>query len=143
MTQHHVSVNITGLGQGEITLDGQRLRRVQGVTFGARVDEMALIILEVAVPTATVEGEMVAVLPEGTAETLLALGWTPPDEQTLGGSDRPKAWRHLCGQLNEGAEAVMCGGCRFDVEGRPEAVEARYVLVEVPSDEEVDDAAPE
>jgi hypothetical protein len=139
--QRHVSIDITGPGQGKVALDGQNISGVQGITFGARRDELALVVLDLRVVTATVEGEMIAVLPDSTAETLIALGWTPPAEQPYGDSDRPKAWRHGCGEINEGDRPIMCGGCRFDVEGRPEAIEARYVLVEVPR-EEVDDAAP-
>lgn len=141
MKQRHVSIAVTGPGQADISLDGTPIQGVRGVTFGASVDEFALVVLDVNVPTATVDGEMIAVLPEGTAETLIALGWTPPAEQPVGDSDRPKAWRHLCGELNEGEHPVMCRGCRFDVEDRPSAIEARYVLVEIPREDS--DAAPE
>jgi len=142
VTQRHVSIAVTGPGQADISLDGTPLRGVRGVTFGATVDEFALVVLDVNVQTATIEGEMVATLPEGTAETLIAMGWTPPAEQPYGDSDRPKAWRHSCGEINEGDRPIMRGACRFDATDRPEDVIARYVLVEVPS-EETDDAAPE
>ncbi|MFI9339977.1 hypothetical protein ACIG0D_01675 [Streptomyces sp. NPDC052773] len=138
MKQRNVSISVTGPGRGEVILDGERVEGVRGITFGARVDEMALVVLDVLVPTAQIDGEMIVTVPERTAETLIALGWTPPAEQPYGGSDRPKAWRHMCGQLNEG-EPVMCSGCRFDVEDRPQDVESRYVLVDLA--EEVDGAA--
>ncbi|MGW3847175.1 hypothetical protein [Streptomyces fagopyri] len=142
MKHRNVSINITGPGRGTVALDGQEIAGVQGITFGARLDELALVVLDVRVLTATVEGEMIAVLPDGTAETLIALGWTPPAEQPYGDSERPKAWRHSCGEINEGERPIMCGGCRFDAEDRPEDIEARYVLVEIPR-EEAEDAAPE
>jgi hypothetical protein len=138
--QRDVRINITGPGQGTVALDGQEIAGVQGITFGARLDELALVVLDLRMLTATVDGEMIAVLPEGTAETLIALGWTPPDEQAYGNSERPKAWRHGCGELNEGEPSATCGACRFDVED-PDDIEARYVLVEIPR-EEADDAAP-
>lgn len=142
MKQHHVSINVTGPGRGKVALDGQEIAGVQGITFGARRDELSLVVLDVAVITGDISGEMVAVLPEGTAETLIALGWTPPDEQTYGNSGRPKAWRHSCGEINEGGQPVMCGACRFDASGHPDGVTDWYVLVELPR-EEAEDAAPE
>lgn len=143
MKQRHVSIKLTGPGRADIALDGQPLTGVRGFRFGATVDEMGLVILDLNVPTGEIDGEMVAVIPEGTAETLLALGWTPPAEQAYGGTDRPKAWRHSCGEINEGAKPVMCGWCRFDATEHPEDTIARYVLVELPKQEGDEDAAPE
>jgi len=141
MIPRHATIAVQSPGRATITVDGQELHGVTGIKFGANRGELATLILDMPLLTFDLDSDAVITVPEETAEALLALGWTPPAEQPYGGSGRPTAWRHSCGELNEGAEHGMCGACRFDVDSNPEDIEHRYVLVELPTIDRGDDAA--
>lgn len=142
MTTRSVKLDLTSVGSGTIEIDGQQLRGVRGLALTSEAGGESTLTLELLVHDISTFAEALTLIDDDTAATLVALGWTPPDEQTHGASGWPKAWRHSCGELNEGEQPVMCGACRFDVSKHPDDVTARYVLVELPS-EEADDAAPE
>lgn len=144
MTQRHAVISMDGPDGATVTIDGQRLSGIVGIQFGAVLQELPRLTLDVVLTGAELNTEAAVELPEQTAETLVALGWTPPAGQPFGASGRTTAWRHGCGVLNEGAESGVCGGCRFDVNPveHPDDIERRYVLVELPNLDRGDDAAP-
>lgn len=79
-------VHITGLEAGrakdlDITVGGNPIspNGLLGFTLQADGDGVPTLTLDVAViDKSTVSGEMDVVIPDGTRDTLVKLGWTPP-----------------------------------------------------------------
>lgn len=89
---HHARITLTGHGQGGIQLDGQPVKGVRSVKFGAAVGDPNVLILELQVRSAEIDGEMVTVVSDDVAASLRALGWTAPDHQpNPGGQEVPDA----------------------------------------------------
>lgn len=86
MSSRARDVQITGLAPGyrdtrvtigDVDIPTQALR---GLTLTAGAGELPALLLEVALIDVTkVGGELEILIPDETRETLLALGWTPPD----------------------------------------------------------------
>lgn len=66
----------------EVEIDGHRLTGITGVIIGAHVNEMPAMSLDLLVHEIEVDGEMVVTVPDKTRSSLIALGWTPPDNDT-------------------------------------------------------------
>lgn len=111
-----------------VNVDGADLSHAtRAYTIGHQVGHQPQLLLDVRLDEVTIKGEMTVEVPEATAAALVALGWTPPDDQPIGGGEQRRAWLHQCGRLVSGTDEEFCPGCRFDV--KPNQVEARYVLV--------------
>lgn len=68
-------------GTGTVELDGRELSGVRGLTLNAGVDQTPTLALSLLIDEVTTETETRVVMPERTRETLIALGWTPPEEE--------------------------------------------------------------
>jgi hypothetical protein len=85
MSSRARDVQISGLAPGyrdlAVTISGVPVSRsLRGFTLDARADTEPRLTLDVVVRDAsTVSGQMIVDIPDATRETLLALGWTPPD----------------------------------------------------------------
>ena len=78
---HHARINLTGHGRGEVHLDDQPITGIRSIKLGAAVGDPNVLILELLVRSAEINGEMVTVVPDGVAASLRALGWTAPEQQ--------------------------------------------------------------
>lgn len=78
---HHARITLTGHGKGEIHLDDQPIAGVRSIKLGSTVGEPNVLILELLVRSAEIDGEMVTVIPDDVAASLHALGWTAPEHQ--------------------------------------------------------------
>lgn len=75
-------ITVDGTGRdGRIVLDGHDVSRgVRGFALRAEIGRVTELELELsAVDGATFDGEVRLVIPEGTREALIALGWAPPE----------------------------------------------------------------
>lgn len=79
MPTHEVKIELTNHGvTGTVTLDGTPVA-VRGIELEANADRPARVTLDLAVHDVSTQGDGLEVLiPESTASTLRALGWTPP-----------------------------------------------------------------
>lgn len=78
---HHARITLTGHGKGEIHLDGQPIAGVRSIKLGAAYGEPNVLILELLLRSAEIDGEMATVIPDDVAASLRALGWTAPEHQ--------------------------------------------------------------
>lgn len=117
---------------GCIELDGTDISRfVQAVTIEGTAGQPTELTLRTVLPMVDVDGEFEVAVDDATATALVALGWTPPDGQQVGGTEQPRAWQHQCGRLVAGTDESFCPGCRYEV--KPREIEARYILMQMPS----------
>lgn len=83
MTRHHVEIRTDGT-RGQVLIDGHDIARaVTGLTFTAGIDQPCpTLCLDLQLIDVTEVGspETEVLLGDGVAETLKALGWTPPEE---------------------------------------------------------------
>lgn len=70
-----------------VEVGGQRLVGVKALTLSTDVDSLPRLELDPRLGGVDVEAEVVTMLPEGTRQTLIALGWTPPAGQDGAPSD--------------------------------------------------------
>jgi hypothetical protein len=78
-TRHDVTIQLDGLGHGHVHIDGQEVAGVRGLTLTGHVDDVPRLELDLRVLDVSTNGEGLEVLiPDGTAATLRAIGWTPP-----------------------------------------------------------------
>lgn len=63
---------------GAVSVDGTRLKSVRAVTIRGSVDEVPSITVYLRLDSALVDGDYTVQVPDDTATTLTALGWTPP-----------------------------------------------------------------
>lgn len=71
-----------GAGNSSIEVDGQRLRGVTGLELTANPDGVPVLTLGVRLHEVDADGQMTVTVPEDTRAALVALGWTPPTEET-------------------------------------------------------------
>ena len=83
MTRHHVEIRTEGT-RGQVLIDGHDIAKgVTGLTFTAGIDQQCptltldLVLIDVTELGST---ETDVLLGAGVAETLIKLGWTPPEE---------------------------------------------------------------
>ncbi|HKX69886.1 MAG TPA: hypothetical protein VJM75_01605 [Acidimicrobiales bacterium] len=81
MTQRTARISLDAEGMGAVEVDGQDISRtVRGLTLSAEVNHLPRLILDLRLFTSEVEGQAQVHIPADTAATLVALGWTPPDD---------------------------------------------------------------
>lgn len=76
----HAEIHLTGPGRGSIKLDGHEISHtVRSFTLGAGANDQTLLTLDLNLrDPGSLTGPVDAVVTEETAQTLIALGWTPP-----------------------------------------------------------------
>lgn len=85
-----VDIEVDG-PMGRISIEGEPIKGVRGLTYRAAMDEMPSLELELAIHDVTTlnSKDTEIYLPDSTVATLIALGWTPPQvtdgDQTPGG----------------------------------------------------------
>lgn len=67
-------------GESRIEVDGRELEGVSDIRVHASAQGAPTLELDLVSYEIEVDGEMQTVLPDSTRDTLIALGWTPPDE---------------------------------------------------------------
>jgi hypothetical protein len=70
---------------GTVEIDGAPLRSVRAVTISGSVTDLPRLTVELLLHEVEVDGDMLVTVPPRTAESLVALGWTPPEGQGVGG----------------------------------------------------------
>lgn len=80
MPLHKVEVDLNG-GRGSVKVDGTPLHGVTGFSLRSRAYEPSEVTLDLVVidDTRLCDETARVLIPESTRETLIALGWTPPD----------------------------------------------------------------
>lgn len=63
---------------GAVSVDGTRLKGIRAVALRGSVDHAPTLTVDLQLDSALVDGEYVVQVPDDTAATLTALGWTPP-----------------------------------------------------------------
>lgn len=82
MTDHEVKLHFWGNGRGEVLVDGRPLERVIRVDLVGQVRHHTEVKVTLLVPDVKVHAEHAHVgVSEETRQSLMALGWTPPEGQ--------------------------------------------------------------
>ncbi len=76
-------IELSAAGLSSITVDGLPLKGVRALSLDADMDERPVLRLELAVHDISTLAETLIHIPDGTAATLVALGWTPPPAQEV------------------------------------------------------------
>lgn len=75
------SISLDALGMGTVKVDGHDISdSVRGLTLSARAGHVSSLVLDLRVDADEFSGEAHVYIPAETAATLVALGWTPPDD---------------------------------------------------------------
>ncbi|MFW3459691.1 hypothetical protein ACN24K_01690 [Streptomyces microflavus] len=85
--RHNVDIEVNGPVDGRVSIAGGPIRGVRAITYRAEVGEVPSLELELLVHDVTrlSSKDTEILLPDRTVQTLIALGWTPPE----GSSDEP------------------------------------------------------
>lgn len=84
MTARDVRIELNGTGRGTITVDGVPLRGVHSLTLDSEAGQRTVLRLELLMhDVGTFANAADVLIPEDTAATLVALGWTPPPGQEV------------------------------------------------------------
>lgn len=76
-------VELNALGMGSIEVDGVLIKGVRSLSLDASVSDRPVLRLSLAVLDISTVAETLIHIPEDTAATLVALGWTPPSGQPV------------------------------------------------------------
>lgn len=76
---HKVTVILNRAGRGTVQVDGEHIPHLTGLDFSSRAGELSTLELHIANVEVEFEGDAFVHINPKLAETLLALGWTPPD----------------------------------------------------------------
>ncbi|MFE0651349.1 hypothetical protein ACFVZH_22450 [Streptomyces sp. NPDC059534] len=76
-------IELNAIGDGQIQVDGVPLRGVRALSLDASLGERPVLRLELAVHDISTLAETAIHIPDDTAATLVALGWTPPPGQPV------------------------------------------------------------
>jgi hypothetical protein len=74
-------VSITGTPPATLVEVDGKLVHPRALTLAMDVRSVPQLTLELAITEADVETEAMVIIPEHTAKTLIALGWTPPERE--------------------------------------------------------------
>jgi len=85
----NVKVSVDARGLGRVEVDGHDLKGVRGFTLTSEVGCLPQITLDLHVYDVSTFAEADILVPSGVAETLVALGWTPPHGQEVGTDAAP------------------------------------------------------
>jgi hypothetical protein len=77
----HVELN--DVGMGSVSVDGVPLKGVRALSLEAEHGVRPVLRLELAVHDISTIAETLICIPDDTAATLVALGWTPPPGQEV------------------------------------------------------------
>lgn len=77
MIKRHAKLNLTP-GGGTVEVNGEPLKGVRNVSLTAGVNAFPALTVDLLLHEVEVNGEVLITVPEKTAASLLALGWTPP-----------------------------------------------------------------
>nr|WP_024067041.1 hypothetical protein [Streptomyces sp. F2]AHC28120.1 hypothetical protein pFP3.18c [Streptomyces sp. F2] len=81
MTEHAARIRLDAQGMGTVEVDGHDISpAVRGLTLSAKAGHLPRLVLDLLVFTGEIDGEAQVHIPDDTAATLVALGWTPPDD---------------------------------------------------------------
>lgn len=80
MAVRKVKLDIEAPGRGTIEVDGQRLTGIRGLHLHSQAGHIARITLDLLVYDIDAGIEAELLVPDKTAQTLIALGWTPPGD---------------------------------------------------------------
>lgn len=83
MTPRNVQISVDATGQGKIQADGHDLKGVRGFTLVSEVGCLPQITLDLHVYDVSTFAEVDILVSSDVAETLVALGWTPPPGQEV------------------------------------------------------------
>ncbi len=83
MIERTAKLRLDSAGTGTVEVNGQRLRGVRGLTLTSEVGEVPQLTLELLLHDISTIAEARVLIDDATAETLVALGWTPPPEQEV------------------------------------------------------------
>lgn len=74
-------ISMDAQGMGTVEVDGNDISRtVRGLTLTTEAGHLPRLVLDLLVFTSEADGEAQVHIPADTAATLVALGWTPPDD---------------------------------------------------------------
>jgi hypothetical protein len=76
-------IELNALGMGSIEVDGVPLKGVRALSLDSAVGDRPVLRLELAVHDISTAAETLIHIPDDTAATLVALGWTPPPGQPV------------------------------------------------------------
>lgn len=76
-------IELNGFGMGSIEVDGVPLKGVRSLSLDSTVGDRPVLRLELAVHDVSSVAETCIHIPDHTAATLVALGWTPPPGQPV------------------------------------------------------------
>ncbi|MER8233481.1 hypothetical protein [Streptomyces sp. NPDC094049] len=76
-------IELSAAGMGSVEVDGVPLKGVRSLSLDAAAGERPELLLELVVHDISTVAETHIVIPEDTAATLIALGWTPPPGQPV------------------------------------------------------------
>jgi len=73
-------IDVNGSGRGIVRLDGHDVSMgVRGFTLSAAVGEVSRLDLELVLfEDSRLSGDVDVIVPDGTRDALITLGWTPP-----------------------------------------------------------------
>lgn len=74
-------VELNALGLGSLSVDDVPLKGVRALSLDATAGERPVLRLELAVHGISTIAETLIHIPNDTAATLVALGWTPPPDR--------------------------------------------------------------
>ncbi|MFJ3097361.1 hypothetical protein [Streptomyces hydrogenans] len=76
-------IELNALGMGSIEVDGVLLKGIRALSLDSAVGDRPVLRLELAVHDISTTAETLIHIPDDTAATLVALGWTPPPGQPV------------------------------------------------------------
>lgn len=110
--KHALLILTPGMLGSTIEVDGKQLAGIRGFTLTGQAMEMGKLTLDLVVKEANIDGEVLVSIPDKTKATLIALGWTPPDDETGDwkpvsvASGEPEELLHLTAEMRRLVHAV-------------------------------------
>lgn len=89
MTTRNVKLSVDATGRGKVEVDGQDLKGVRGFTLNSEVGCLPQLTLDLHIYDVSTFAEADILVPRDVADTLVALGWTPPQGQEVSSDAAP------------------------------------------------------